>query len=165
MAKLKRHNNYRSGYVVWQVGFPANALANRLGALMATSRWRVCWAMWFQAVVFPVALFVLVYYLGSMTGVVSWVLGLGGVVVWWLGVFRDHQKDDVAFLQKHIKLVREIVSKQEAAANLLTERWGIPVGHAALDHLTVVQYKALLDDMLQREKYLCSRFHMVLAEQ
>lgn len=63
--------------VIWQVGFPANALANAIGALMATSRWRVCVAMWFQAVVLPGALAFLIYHLGNMTGVVSWVLALG----------------------------------------------------------------------------------------
>lgn len=145
------------------MGFPANALANIAGAMMISSRLRVCVAFWYQAVVLTVALLIQLLHQGNRPGLVSSMLALGGVLLWWMGVIRDHQKDDVAFLQKHIQLVKNIISKQQAAERVVTA-WTISDEDEAWAHLQIEPYITLLKDMSQREKCLCGRFRMLLVE-
>lgn len=149
--------------VVWQVGIITNRLADYLGAQMVTSRWRVCLAFWFQALVFPTALFVLTRSLGNMPAVVSWVVAVGGVLVWWLGVFRDHQKDDVVYLQKHIPQVGSIVCTLEAVRKDLGEVWGLSDPSETIQHASrcLSDFRALLCELKEREEIVRKRFRLL----
>jgi hypothetical protein len=45
---------------------------------------------------------------GSGIGWVSWVMAVAAAAVWWLGVIRDHQKDDQKYLQGNLQMVRKL---------------------------------------------------------
>jgi hypothetical protein len=84
-------------------------LADALAAEMASSRWRVCWALYAQFVSFTTALLVLIIVPGKYNGLIAWVLAVVAASVWWWGVIRDHHKDDLKYLAGHIHMVRNMV--------------------------------------------------------
>jgi len=43
--------------------------------------------------------------LGNWSGVGSWVMTVGTAPGWWYSVIRDHQKDDLPYLQRQIELI------------------------------------------------------------
>lgn len=164
-VERKKYNNTRDVYYTLQVGFLANSLADMLGAVMPASRWRVCIAMWVQIAVLPWALFLLTRHLGNMTGVLCWAMGVILVVGWWLGVLRDHQVDDLAFLQQQIHSVRKIISMQQVAADALKVDRSVPNSHVIWKHLeSLHEWQAMLDVLLLREQYLCELFHELPAQ-
>jgi len=118
--------------------------------------------MWCHALMLPTTLFVLTYTLGNLSGVVSWVWALAAVVLWWLGVLRDHAKDDVPYLQKHILLLCKVVSRLAAAAAMFDDQFQIPADHRAREHLSPrPSYAKLLESMEERERHLCQRLRVV----
>lgn len=157
------HDCWRQSVVihVLQVGFIANSLADALGAVMATSRWRVCGALWSQLVVLLVTAVSVINSSGCMMGLLVLVVGLGALFIWWYDVFIDHQKDDLSYLQRGIQLARRYVRMQQDAADLLT-RWNVPTEHPAWRYTdTTSGFGPLLLAMQQREQELCKLFGML----
>lgn len=128
---------------------------------MAASRWRVCTAWWSHALMLPTSLFVLIYALGNLSGVVSWVMALAAGVLWWLGILRDHAKDDIPYLQKHIQLLRRVVSRLDAAAAMFDDPFRIPGDHPARGFLASRSaYAKLLACLEECEKRSCQRLRV-----
>lgn len=95
-------------------------MADLTGAEMISSRVRVSVAFYSQVLAFLLALAVLIY-LRSWPGVVSYAMAVAATVVWWLGVVRDHQKDDIKYLQGHISVVAQHVVKMQALVALVPQ--------------------------------------------
>ena len=81
--------------------------------------------------------------LKSWPGVVSSVMAVAAAFVWWLGVVRDHQKDDVKYLQGHIVPLQ-----------------GLPEASSALGIATTLCSKLqnLRVQLQQRKQRICKRF-------
>ena len=143
---------------VWCAGLP-----DLLGAEMASSRWRVCVAFYSQLILFLVAGFV-----SKAFHTWTYAAALATALVWWLGVVRDHQKDDLKHLQTLIGVVggelqalqacleavddaarqQQLEQQQQRDADALCARCRTLCGKLEL----------LLGGMQQREGRMCSRF-------
>jgi hypothetical protein len=118
--------------------------------------------MWCHLFMLPITLLVLIYFLGNLSGVAGWVLGFAAVVLWWLGVLRDHAKDDVPYLQKHLLLLQGVVRELSAAGESLRSHYNVPDSHEVWGYLASRQdYAELLARMKEREKRLCQRLRLV----
>lgn len=159
--KARKHNDCDAPLVphqqVWCFGLP-----DQLGAEMASSRLRVAVAFYTQLLVFTGAAFVL----GALF---SWayVLALTTALMWWLGVYRDHQKDDLKHVQNHISVVVRQLKRLQAFLPLLEgverqlqQQEGVQRVHALRGQCrtTCDKLQRLLDGMRQREASMCRRF-------
>lgn len=161
-------------------------LPDMLGAEMASSRMRVCVAFYSQLAVFVAAPTIFRTLLHNWPGVVACGMALATALVWWLGVFRDHQKDDLKYLQGHISVVAEQLVKVQpdleqftSGLQLLEERTrdGLQqrgsaqqIADAELEVYAVAnrvrekadgicsQLQGMLDEMKEREARLCELF-------
>jgi hypothetical protein len=123
---------------------------------MVSSRWRVAVAFYSQLLVFC-TVFVAYSLLKSWPGVVSSVMAVAAAFVWWLGVVRDHQKDDVKHLQGHIVVICKDVQKLEGVC---TQLQGLPEASSALGTATTLcsKLQKLRVQLQQREQRICKRF-------
>jgi hypothetical protein len=127
---------------------------------MVSSRWRVAVAFYSQWLVFC-TVFVAYSLLESWPGVVSSVMAVAAAFVWWLGVVRDHQKDDVKYLQGHIVVICKDVQKLEGVC---TQLQGLPEASSALGKSTTLcsaKLQNLRVQLQQREQRICKRFCML----
>jgi hypothetical protein len=90
---------------------------------MASSRVRVCVAFYSQLAVFVAAPTIYRTLLHSWPGVVACGMALATTLVWWLGVFRDHQKDDLKYLQGHTSVVAEQLVKVQPDLEQFMSGW------------------------------------------
>jgi hypothetical protein len=103
--------------------------------------------------------------LKSWPGVVSSVMAVAAAFVWWLGVVRDHQKDDVKYLQGHIVVISKDVQKFSVSTEgmcyiLCTQLQGLPEASSALVDATTLcsEFQKLRVQLQQREQRICKRF-------
>jgi hypothetical protein len=84
-------------------------------------------------------------------------MAVAAAFVWWLGVVRDHQKDDVKHLQGHIVVICKDVQKLEGVC---TQLQGLPEASSALGTATTLcsKLQKLRVQLQQREQRICKRF-------
>lgn len=119
------------------MGPVATWLSNRWGAVMPASRWRVAVGFWLD-ILLAAALFIYLVLKQAVGGLSSQVTGGGAelaafyrwwagalvmatAVKWWVGVYRDQGKDDVAAVQRHVRGLEGLVRYVEAVVDSLTK--------------------------------------------
>lgn len=155
-----------------------------LGAEMVSSRWRVSLAFYCQVLAFTLG----PYFLGSLLSL-GYVLALTTAFVWWLGVHRDHQKDDLKYLQSHLSMVAQQLKQLEACVQDVArveqeqeqqreqqqeqQQEVAQSVHAARDQCRTIknelqrvnnQLQFLHTDRGDREMRLCKRWNVLLVE-
>jgi hypothetical protein len=118
-------------------------------------------ALYCQVVAFLVAPIVLMRVLSSWSGVVGYAMAVAAAVVWWLGVVRDHQKDDLKYLQGHISVVAKHVENLQALVQHLGQASVSSEATSLCGEATAIcrSFQDLLAKLQQRESRICRRFH------
>jgi hypothetical protein len=131
---------------------------------MASSRVRVCVALYSQLVAFVAAPIIFRTLLYNWPGVLASGAAVATALVWWLGVFRDHQKDDLKYLQGHISIVAaQLVKLERFKSRLQLQQGSVELlGYAARvrekGNSICNRLKGMLEEMKEREARLCKRF-------
>ena len=116
-------------------------------------------AFYSQLVVFSTVLTVYTSLI-SWLDIVSLVMAVAAAVVWWLGVVRDHQKDDVKYLQGHVVMVgKDVQELEHICTHLQRFEQRLDGSHALVAGTSLCDdFQKLLAQLQQREQRICKRF-------